>query len=315
MSKLHPSSRGGSAAASRGGGRASIPVALPSDAAGAAGLWRGIGLTQIASLGNQLGAATGALAFPAIGPVGVVAIRQLVAAAVLVPIGRPKFRALRRTDWFAALALALVFSVMNTSVYLAIERLGLGLAITLEFLGPLALVILSARRFIDAIGGVIAVVGVVTLVNPGPTSDLVGVAIGLLSAAAWAAYILLNRHIGRTLPGVQGTAIASLISGVAWIPIAAWWFASHPPPLWAIGLGVLCGLASSVLPFSIDIVALRRLPAGLFSTLQSMHPVWAALVGFALLGQQLHTNELVGIALVVASNVLVTSTRALRARR
>ncbi|WP_246055853.1 EamA family transporter [Leucobacter komagatae] len=294
----------------------SIPVqgGLQRPASGSA-LGRGVGLTQVASLGNQLGAATGALAFPAIGPVGVVAIRQLVAAAVLVPAGRPKFRAMRRADWLTVTALALVFSIMNTTVYIAIDRLGLGLAITLEFLGPLALVILSARRAIDLIGGLVAVTGVVTLVNPGPTSDLLGVAIGLVSAAAWAAYILLNRRIGQTMPGMQGTATASLISGVIWIPIAIAWFTAHPPPLWAIGLAVVCALASSVLPFTIDVIALRMLPAGLFSTLQSMHPVWAALVGLVILGQQLTPHELLGIGLVVASNVLVTSTNAVRARR
>ena len=298
----------------------SIPVQRPGGPGqslpqGAGSIGRGVGLTQIASLGNQLGAATGALAFPAIGPVGVVAVRQLVAAAVLVPVGRPNFRAMRRADWLTVTALALVFSVMNTSVYVAIDRLGLGLAITLEFLGPLALVILSARRLIDLAGGLIAVAGVVILVNPGPTSDLVGVGIGLVSAAAWAAYILLNRRIGRTLPGVEGTATASLISGIIWIPIAIAWFTSHPPPLWAIGLAVVCALASSVLPFTIDVIALRLLPAGLFSTLQSMHPVWAALVGLIILGQQLAPYELLGIALVVLSNVLVTSTNAVRARR
>ncbi|WP_255808668.1 EamA family transporter [Leucobacter aridicollis] len=282
---------------------------------GPSALSRGVALTQVASLGNQLGAATGALAFPAIGPVGVVAVRQLVAAAVLMPVGRPKFRAMKRSDWLAVTALALVFSIMNTSVYITIERLGLGLAITLEFLGPLALVILSARRVIDLFGGLFAVVGVVVLVNPGPTSDLLGVAVGLVSAAAWAAYILLNRRIGQTLPGMQGVATASLISGVIWIPLAIAWFAAHPPPLWALGLAVICALASSVLPFSIDVVALRLLPASLFSTLQSMHPVWAAVVGLVLLGQQLTAHELIGIGLVVASNVLVTSTNAVRVRR
>lgn len=114
---------------------------------------------------------------------------------------------------------------------------------------------------------------------------------------------------------MQGTATASLISGIIWIPIAIAWFTAHPPPLWALGFAVICALASSVLPFSIDVVALRLLPASLFSTLQSMHPVWAALVGFMMLGQRLSATELIGIGLVVASNVLVTSTNAVRARR
>lgn len=280
----------------------------------AADLGRGIGITQVASLGNQLGAAAGALAFPAIGPIGVVAVRQLVAAVVLVPIGRPRFGSMRRSDWLAVIALALALTVMNTSVYLTIDRLGLGLAITLEFLGPLALVILAARRVIDYLAGVIAIVGVIVLVNPGPTSDYHGIGIGLLSACAWAAYILLNRNIGRRLPGVQGTATASLISAVVWLPVAIALCVAQPPPMWAIGLALLCGLASSVLPLSADMTALRLLPAGLFSTLQSMHPVWAAIVGFVLLGEGLAIAEMVGIGLVVLSNIIVTTTSAARSR-
>lgn len=285
-----------------------------SSAPGVSTLGKGVALTQLGSIGNQFGAAIGALAFPAIGPIGVVAVRQLVAAAVLMPVGRPKFRKMTRADWWAVSALALVFSIMNTTVYLTIERLGLGLAITLEFLGPLALVVLSARRAIDILGGFVAVIGVVILVNPGPASDLLGVTTGLISAAAWAAYILLNRRIGRTLPGLQGTAVASLISGIIWIPIAIAWFSAHPPPLWALGLALVCAIASSVVPFSVDIFALRLLPAGLFSTLQSMHPVWAAVIGMLILGQHLQPHELLGIGLVVGSNVLVTSTNAVRGR-
>lgn len=280
-----------------------------------ASIGRGVAVAQASAIGNQLGAATGALAFPAIGPVGVVAMRQLIAAIVLMPIGRPKFRQMGRADWLTVTALALVFGVMNLGIYSAIERLGLGLAITLEFLGPLALAIFSARRFIDFVGGLIAVSGVIVLVKPGPSADFIGIGFGLIAAAAWAGYILLNRRIGRTLPGLQGTAAASLISGVIWIPIAIFWFTTHPPPLWALGLAAVCALLASVVPFSLDVIALRMMPAGLFSTLQSMHPVWAAVAGFVLLGQSLNGHEMLGMALVIASNVLVTSTNAVRSKR
>ncbi len=276
-------------------------------------LGRGIGLAVAASLSNQFGAATGALAFPAIGPVGVVAIRQLLTAMVLVPLGRPRFRSMRWADWWPVLCLGVVFGVMNGTLYLAISRIGLGLSITLEFLGPLAIVILGSRRAIDLAGGILAAAGVVVLVNPGPTTDVIGVGFGLVSAAAWGSYVLLNRHIGRRLPGLQGAGAASLVSAVIWLPIAIAWFSQHPPPLWAVALAIVCALLSSVVPFSLDIIVLRRIPAGLFSTLQSMHPVWAAVVGLVVLHQVLTLQEWFGIALVVLSNLLVTSANMRRA--
>lgn len=271
-------------------------------------------LALAASLSNQVGAATGSFAFPAIGPIGVVSIRQLVTAAVLVPIGRPRFRSMTWAQWWPVLCLGLVFGVMNTSVYITIDRLGLGLAITLEFLGPLAIAIIASRRAIDLIGGLLAGVGVFVLVNPNPSTDVIGVAVGLLSAVAWACYVLLNRKIGQRMPGLQGAGAASLVSAVMWVPIAIFWFTTHPPPLWALGFALICALLSSVVPFSIDLFALRRIPAGLFSTLQSMHPVWAAIVGLVMLHQVLSLQEWAGIALVVGSNVLVTSTRMRRVK-
>lgn len=268
---------------------------------------RGIALTQASAVSSQLGASFGALAFPALGPVGVVAVRQLVAAAVLVPVGRPRVRALRRSDWITVVALALTFTLMNTSVYLSVERLGLGMAITLEFLGPLTLVIVSARRLIDFVAGIAAAIGVVVLVDPSPTTDLVGLGTGLLSAIGWAGYILLTRRVGRTLPGMQGPALASAISALLWLPLAVVLCVLLQPPLWAVLCAVACGVLASVVPFSFETIALRRLPAGLFSMLQSMHPVWAAAAGFVVLHQALNFRELAGIGLVVMANIIVTA--------
>ena len=197
---------------------------------------------------------------------------------------------------------------------MTIDRLGLGLAITLEFLGPLAIAILASRRAVDLVGGILAAVGVVILVNPSPSTDIIGVATGLLLALAWASYVLLNRKIGQQMPGLQGAGAASMVSAIMWVPIAAFWFAAHPPPMWALGFAVICAVLSSVVPFSIDLIALRQIPAGLFSTLQSMHPVWAAIVGLVMLHQVLSVQEWIGIALVVFSNVLVTSTRMRRTK-
>src|SRR5262249_17376185 len=165
----------------------------------------GIALMLTSSASNQAGAAVGAMAFPTIGPVGVVAVRQFVTAIVLTPIVRPKFRGLRKDQWLPILGLVVVFSVMNLSLYAAIDRIGLGLAVTLEFLGPLTVAIAHSRRVLDIACAVLAGIGVVVLTNPGPTTDFIGVTLALLAATAWGSYVLLNRTIGQRLPGLQGT--------------------------------------------------------------------------------------------------------------
>jgi inner membrane transporter RhtA len=264
-------------------------------------------LTSSAS--NQTGAALGALAFPIIGPVGVVVIRQFVTAIVLTPLVRPKFRGMSKDQWLPILGLVVVFSVMNLSLYVAIDRIGLGLAVTLEFLGPLTVAIASSRRVLDIACAVLAGVGVVVLTNPGPTTDVIGVTLALLAATAWGSYVLLNRTVGQRLPGLQGTAVACAITATAWMPIAVAWFAFHVPTAAAVALAVACGLMSSIVPYVADLLALRRVPAHVFGTFTSINPVWAALAGWLLLGQVLDVNEWVGIGLIVVSNVLVSARR------
>ena len=165
----------------------------------------GIAMMLTSSASNQVGAALGATAFPVIGTVGVVAVRQIVTALVLTPLVRPRMRGLRRDQWMPVLGLVVVFSVMNLSLYMAIDRIGLALAVTLEFLGPLTVAIAHSRRRIDLGCALLAGVGVVVLTAPGPSSDVVGIALGLLAATAWASYILLNRTLGRRLPGIPGS--------------------------------------------------------------------------------------------------------------
>ncbi len=257
------------------------------------------------SISNQVGASFGAMAFPMIGPVGVVAIRQFITAAVLVPFVRPNFRQLGGRQWLLVIGLAAVFSVMNLTLYAAVERIGLGLAVTLEFLGPLTVAIASSRRRLDFGCALLAGIGVVVLTNPGPSTDVVGISLALVAATAWACYILLNRSIGAQLPGLEGTALASSISAVAWIPVAAWWFANHGVSLVALGLAAACGILSSIVPYAADLSALRYIPAHIFGTFTSANPVWAALAGWLLLGQMLEVNEWAGIAIIAASNAVV----------
>jgi inner membrane transporter RhtA len=267
----------------------------------------GIALMLASSASNQTGAALGALAFPAIGPVGVVAVRQLVTALVLTPIVRPRLRGLRQDQWWPVLGLVVVFSLMNLSLYAAIDRIGLGLAVTLEFLGPLAVAVAGSRRVLNIACAALAGIGVVVLTNPGPTTDLIGIALALLAALAWGCYILLNRTLGQRLPGLQGTAVASLVTAAAWTPIAVTWFALHAPTAAALALAVACGLMSSIAPYVADLLALRRVPAPVFGTFTSTNPVWAALAGWLLLHQALDLNEWIGIGLIVTSNVVVSA--------
>jgi inner membrane transporter RhtA len=267
-------------------------------------LVRGV-LTMIGSgTSNQLGAGIGAHAFPVIGPAGVVAVRQLVAAAVLLPAARPPFHRFTWRQWWPVLLLGLATALMNICLYIAIDRIGLGLAVTLEFLGPLAVALLSSRSRWDLLCGLAAGAGVYVLVLPGPSSDLGGVAVGLGGAAGWAAYIVLNRVAGQRLPGLQAPAAATLVSLLCYLPVAVILAVqgvfTGPALLYAAAAGLLC----SVVPYAADAIALRHVPAGFFGVFMSINPILAAFSGTLVLGQFLVLHEWLGIALIVATNAV-----------
>jgi inner membrane transporter RhtA len=267
-------------------------------------LLRGTATMLGSASSNQVGAAVATHAFSAIGPVGVVAVRQVVAAAVLLPAARPPVRSLTRAQWWPVVLLSLVFVTMNLGLYTAVDRLGLGLAVTLEFLGPLAVALCSSRTRRDALVAVGAAAGVYVLVLPGPSSDWVGIAAGLVAAASWAAYILLNRVAGARLPGLQAPALASTLSALVSLPVLAFLLAQDR--LWgpALGWAVLAGALASVVPYAADLTALRYVPAQFFSVFMSIHPVLAALVGLVILGQHLAQHEWIGIAVVALANIV-----------
>lgn len=262
----------------------------------------GIATALGGALSNQFGAASGSLAFPVIGPVGVVAVRQVIAALILLPVVRPRIQELTRAQWWPVLLLAVVFGTMNLTLYLAIDRIGLGLAVTLEFCGPLAVALLSSRTRNSALCALIAGGGVIAITRPQPTTDYLGIGLGLIAACSWAAYILLNRIIGHRIPGIQGTATATGISATLFLPIGAWMLIRTGPDastlLYAVGAGVL----ASTVPFVADLIALRRIPANLFGILMSINPVLAALIGAILLHEELGAVEWIGIALIVTAN-------------
>ncbi|KAF5991538.1 MULTISPECIES: EamA family transporter [Streptomyces] len=262
-------------------------------------------VTMVGSgLSNQTGAAIGSLAFPVLGPVGVVAVRQYVAAVVLLAVGRPRLRTFTWAQWWPVVLLALVFGTMNLSLYTAIDRIGLGLAVTLEFLGPLSIALAASRRRVDACCAVIAAAGVVTLMRPRPSADFLGMGLGLLAAGCWASYILLNRTVGRRIPGAAGSAAAAGLSALLFLPVGVAVAVRHPPTPTAVGCAVAAGVLSSAVPCLADLFTLRRVPAPAFGLFMSVNPVLAGLVGWIVLGQSLDWTEWTGIGAVVAANVL-----------
>ncbi len=283
------------------GDRASQPG---SDRAGRAGRFAGIALMTGGAAANQLGAASAALAFPVLGPAGVVAVRQWVAAIVLVTTVRPKFAAFTARQWQPVLALALIFAIMNISLYTAVSRIGLGLAVTLEFVGPLAVALLATRRVIDLGCALLAGAAVVVLARPQPSTDYAGIGLALLAAACWAGYILVNRVVGARLPGSQGPAAAAAVSGLLYIPVGIWALASHPVTGVALGHAALAGILCSAVPMVTDVLALRRVPTRFFGVFMSVNPVFAALTGLIILRQALGLAEWLAIGAIVAANVL-----------
>ncbi|WP_093578889.1 EamA family transporter [Geodermatophilus amargosae] len=256
------------------------------------------------SASNQVGAALGAHAFPAVGPAGVVGVRQWVAAAVLVPLARPDVRRMTWPQWWPVLLLAAVFGAMNLALYSAIERVGLGLAVTLEFLGPLAVALAGSRSRRDLLGALVAAAGVWLLVLPGGSSDWAGIGLGLAAACCWAAYILLNRVAGARLPGLQAPAIATALCALAVTPVVVVLVVQQRLTGAPLAYAVAAGVLASAVPYAADLVALRRVTPRAFGVLCSAHPVWAALAGTLLLGQALALHEWAGVAVVVLANVV-----------
>ena len=266
------------------------------------------------ALSNQLGAATGALAFGVIGPAGVVAVRQWIAGIVLLAAGRPRWRSFTWAQWRPVLLLAVAYGTMNLSLYSAIGRLGLGLAVTLEFLGPLAVALATSRRRADLACALVAGAGVVALTRPRPATDYLGIGLGLLAAACWASYILLNREIGRRLPGAEGSAAAAALSALVFVPAGVLILVRHPPTAVALACAATAGILSSAVPLLADLLALRRVPAGYFGLFMSVNPVLAALIGLVILRQSLPAEAWLSIAAIVAANAVSALRRQVPAR-
>ncbi len=275
-------------------------------AAGSGGSVAGTGLA-VASVGSvQFGAALASTLFPALGPVGTVTLRLLFAAALLAGTNRVWRVRWALRDFRVVVLFGGVLAAMNTSLYLALDRLPLATTITLEFLGPLAVAVSTARSARERWWIVPAAAGVALLGGTLRLDDLLGVVFALSAALCWACYILLSRRLGRSAGGQAGLAMATVLAALVLLPIGAatagavlW----HPAHL-AVGLAV--GLLSSALPYSFDMMALRRLPTAVFGVLTSLNPAVGALAGWLVLSQHLPWEALAGVGLVIVAGAGIT---------
>jgi inner membrane transporter RhtA len=273
----------------------------------------GIGLMTGSAAGAQIGAAIAAQAFGVLGPLGVVAVRQWIASGVMLATVRPKFAQFTARQWRPVLALALVYMLMNTTLYLAIARIGLGLAVTLEFLGPLSVALLASRRAVDYACAVVAGGAAVVLARPQPSTDYLGIGLAVVAAAGWAGYIMVNRVIGQRFTDSQGPAVAISISALLYVPVGVAVLASHPVTLVALARAAAAGIGCTVVPMVCDIRALRRVPAHFYGVFMSVNPLLAAFVGLIVLRQSLSLIEWLAIAAIVTANAVSIAARSCEA--
>lgn len=253
---------------------------------------------------QEVGASLAVLLFPEVGPLGMVMLRLVFSTVILMLIARPKLRGHSRAAWSAVVRLGLALAVMNGTFYLALERLALGVTVTIEVLGPLVLALLVGRRASGWLWAGLAFLGVLALGGGGwDRLDPVGVLFALAAAASWALYILASARVGAAFPRLDGLALAMGVGAIVALP---WGILDAGPALLRldlVALGAAVALLSSTIPYALELTALRRLPAAAFAILMSLAPATAALAGFVLLGQHLTWLELVGVALVVAASV------------
>ncbi|MFC6713894.1 EamA family transporter [Branchiibius cervicis] len=261
----------------------------------------------------QFGGALAATLLPLVGAAGSVALRLAIGALIMLAVARPRWSGRSRRDWLAVTAYAAALGCMNLSFYGSLERLPIGVAVTIEFVGPLVLSAVLSRRPRDAIAVAAAGVGVVlisgALTTPWAELDLVGIALALAAGGFWALYILTSGWTGARFERLDGLTIAMCLASVVVVPLGVLSAGSsllHPEALLK-GAGI--AILSSVLPYSFELLALRRLSPQVFGILLSLEPAAAALAGLIVLHQRLTPVQLVGMAMVVSASVAVLTGR------
>jgi inner membrane transporter RhtA len=257
-------------------------------------------LGAIASV--QLGAALAKLGFDRTGPIGMVTLRLAVGALALLAVARPRLRGRGRGELLPVLAFGAVLAGMNTSFYGAIDRIPIGIAVTIEFSGPLAVAVAGSRRLLDGVWVVLAAAGVVLLTRGGGSLDPLGLGLAGVAGLGWACYILLSQRVGRSYPGVEGLALATVVAAVLVGPAGVAQAGGALADWRVLLVGVGVGLLSAAIPYSLEIEALRRLPARVFGVLMSLEPAVGALAGLVVLGEALRSHEVLAIALVCVAS-------------
>jgi inner membrane transporter RhtA len=251
----------------------------------------------------QCGAALATTLFDSVGPLGAVFLRSLFGALALLAMARRSLPSLRGRRPWDIVAFGVALAAVNLCFYAALDRLPLGVAVTLEFVGPLGVAVFGSRRARDVVWALLAAVGILLLSDGsgGGGIDPLGAALALTAGAFWALYILQSARVGKTYPGLGGLAVAAAISAVLVAPFGIVQGGTEllTPSHLATGLAV--GLLSSAIPFALELEALRRLPNAVFGVLMSLEPAVAAAVGFVALSQGLALVEVVAIALVVSA--------------
>ncbi len=263
------------------------------------------GALVVGAIGSvQFGSAIAATLFSAVGPVGAVLLRLAAATIVLLILWRPSVRDRPRRELLLAVLFGLILAVMNTSFYAAIHRIPLGIAVTIEFVGPLAVAVFGSRRPMDLLWVALAAVGIVALTRGGTHGiSALGVGFALLAGACWGCYIIVNARVGRTFEGGTGLALAMCVATVLVLPLGVAQGGAHLLEVHSLLLGAAVGMLSSAIPYSLEVEALRRIAPSVFGVLMSIEPAMAALAGFIVLGQGLGTRALFGMALVVIASI------------
>jgi len=261
-------------------------------------------LVGIASV--QLGAGIAKTLFDEVDPETIVWLRLVTSAVVLMLIVRPALRGRSDSDWVVVLGFGATLGLMNWAIYQSFARIPLGIAVTIEFIGPLALAVIGSRRARDLAWVALAAVGVALLGLERADLNVAGVLFALLAGAAWAAYILLSAQTGRRWQGLDGLAMASVVATLLLTPVVAGTGGGGLDDGRILLLGALVGLLSSVVPYSCEMAALRTLPPSVFSILMSLEPAAAALAGMLVVGEFLTGVQWLAVVCVVIASIGAT---------
>jgi inner membrane transporter RhtA len=262
-----------------------------------------VGLVAIGLACQEVGASLAVMLFPQVGALGMVMLRLVFSALILIAIARPSVRGLSRHAWRSALVLGAVLALMNGLFYLALRELPLGVTVTIEVLGPLALAVIAAHTRASWLWAGVALIGILALGGGGwERLTVTGVLFALGAAASWAGYILASARVGRDFTGLDGLALAMAFGALLSLPFGIADAGSALLRIDLIALGAAVAVLSSTIPYALEMLALRRLAPAVFGILMSLGPAIASLAGFVLLGQHLSALEIAGIALVVVAS-------------